>query len=374
MNIAIVTDDLIQKGGQEKLVEALSDLWPNAPIYTSVASEEWLKFFKKRNITVHTSFMQKLPWVNKLSRYYFVLNFFPMAFERFDFSNFDVVLSVSARYAHTVVTKPSTLHVCYMNTPGRMFWESESYFEKENYGLLKPIKKLSKPFLSLPLWYSRLFDYIASNRVDFFIANSQNSQRRIKKYYQRNSEIIYPFADTERFENLPIKDEGYFLVITRLLPWKRVDIAIDACKKLNRPLKIIGEGPDKIRLMELAAGSPNIEFLGYGTDEGKIQMLQNCSAVINTQYEDFGIVPVEAMACGKPVIAFGRGGALETVIEGRTGLFFYEQTSQSLEEVLNSFNALYFEPTLCRNRAAMFSKKAFLEKIQSFIEAKYSIL
>jgi len=365
MKLAIVCDDLIQKGGAEKIVEALSDIFPDAPIYTSIASEAWLKKFHEKGREVRTSFLQKFPFSEKLNRYFapFLLNI--LAFESFDFTDYDVVLSSSSRYAHFIITKPGTRHVCYMHSPGRMFWEPFDYFENENYGVLKPLKFLAKYLLNKPLSYTRMKDYEASQKVDYFIANSKTTQKRIKKYYGRESFVVYPFIDFDKFKNVEPVAGDYFLIVGRLAPWKRVDVAVEAFNELDEELRIIGDGPDFSRLQSLA--KPNIKILGYLNDEEKIENMRRCKAVIITQKEDFGIVPLEAMACGKPVIAYGRGGVTESVSPGKTGEFFNEQEFISLKNAVKSFNSSIYTASDCKERAREFDKKVFEDEIKRVI-------
>ena len=365
MKLAIVCDDLIQKGGAERIVEEFSDMFPDSPIYTSLASKEWMRKFKKKNRVVKTSFLQKFPLSVKLNRYYSPFLLHVLAFQSFDFSDFDIVLSSSSRFAHFSLTKPGNVHFCYMHSPGRMFWEPFDYFENENFGILKPFKRFSGKFLRFPLSYLRMIDFEASKKVDFFIANSKVSQMRIKKYYGRDSQIIHPFIDYKKFEKVKPEDGDHFLVVTRLAPWKKVDIAIEACKNLGLKLKIIGSGPDLVRLKSISNSS--IEFLGYVSEERKIEEIRKCKAVIITQSEDFGIVPLEAMACGKPVIAFGKGGVLETVMPCKTGEFFEEQSSFSLEKVLKKFDPSFYSPQDCKLQAKKFDKKIFEMEIKKAI-------
>lgn len=365
MKLALVCDDLIQNGGAEKVLEELSDIFPDAPIYTSVASGDWLKKFEEKGREVKTSFLQKFPFSVKLNRYYSPFLLHILAFECFDFSDFDVVLSTSSRYAHFIVTKPETKHICYMHSPGRMFWEPFDYFEKENFGVLKPLKSIFDKILKLPLLYIKLVDYNASKRVDVFIGNSTASRKRIKKYYGIDAKVIYPGVDFRKFSNIVPENGDYFLVITRLASWKKVDLAIEACEELKVKLKIIGEGPDLNRLKSISGDF--VEFLGYVSEEEKTEVIRKCKAVIITQKEDFGLVPLEAMACGKPVIAFKKGGATETVVQGKTGEFFEEQTSFSLKNLLSEFDSKKYFPNDCKNRAQDFDKKIFEEEFRRLI-------
>ncbi len=426
MKIALVFDDLIQFGGAERLLLAVHELYPDAPVYTSLASDEWIARCKEKNIRLVTSWMQGLPFKRSLNRFYGLLGLHALAFESFKFDDFDVAISISARFAHGIATKPCTLHICYMNSPGRMFWESQDYFDRENFLRYDLVRRLfwffATPFLSL----LRLCDYAGARRVDYFIANSKTPQARIAKYYKRDSSIIYPFVDdidqlkgrapvtSDSAVRLggrgPSEDGGvapYYLVVTRLNAWKRVDIAIEACKTIGANLKIIGEGPDRLRLEKLATGNnkiasatprddigdngqsdgsddnprgnqtdsrddTSIDFLGYVSDEEKTHAMQNCTALIVTQKEDFGITALEAMALGKPVIAYRAGGVLETVIEGVTGEFFDAQTPQSLAQKLSSFTPSTYKAQDCINQSSNFSKQKLLTKLDEAVKTLYN--
>jgi glycosyltransferase involved in cell wall biosynthesis len=372
MKVAIVCDDLIQFGGAERVLMAVHEIWSDAPIYTSAASRKWTRICKEENIDLRVSFMQRFPFIEKAYRYYAPFFFFCGAFESFDLKGYDVVLSVSSRFAHGVITRPETIHICFMNTPGRMIWETEGYFENESYGYLKPIKRIAMPFLSPFLTLLRLWDYSASARVDHFIANAEVSRSRIKKYYQRESQVIYPFAEMPDPAKVRTEKGDYFLVITRLNSWKKVDIAVKACSSLGLPLKVIGEGPDRQRLEKMASSS--VSFLGYVPEEEKVKLILGCRALIQTQKEDFGIVPLEVMALGKPVIAFGEGGVLETVQPGETGEFYYSQTQEALSEVLKNFHESVYLSNVCIDRAGLFSKKNFQNNLRDFVDEKVSDL
>jgi glycosyltransferase involved in cell wall biosynthesis len=360
MKLAIVFDDLIQYGGAERLLLDVCEIWPDAPVYTSVISREWKNRLKDKGVKYKHSFLQYLPFSAKLNRFYSVFFFHVFAFESFDLSKYDVVLSISARYAHHIITKPTTCHICYMNSPARMFWNPFSYFEGEK------SKKLAKILVG-SLSLLRIYDLIASKRVDYFISNSVNVQKRVQKAYGRTSAVINPCVSNLPLEQqLNTEDKGYFLIISRLISWKKIDIAIIACNLLKKRLIIVGDGPDQKRLKKLS--TEYITFVGYAGEEEKKKLLLNCSALINTQEEDFGIVPLEAMSYGKPVIAYAGGGALETVVAGKSGEFFYEQTPETLGEVIKSFKAENYSAIDCRIRALAFDKSIFQHKMKDIVE------
>ncbi|KKS31659.1 MAG: Glycosyl transferase group 1 [candidate division WWE3 bacterium GW2011_GWF1_42_14] len=364
-------DDLVQHGGAEKIIEAISDIFPEAPIYTTVASKKWLDYFREKDRRVITSFLNRFPFASKLNRYYSIFYYHVLAIESFDFSNYDLVFSISSRYAHFAITNPATKHICYLNTPGRMFWEPFDYFENESFGVPYFLKGTAMFFIRPFIFLMRLADVPAMKRVDLVISNSKITQERLKKYHGVESPITHPFCSPP----LTVKtsaEEGYYLILTRLVSWKRVDIAIRACEKIGKKLKIVGEGPDMKRLQSLAG--ENVEFLGRVPDETKWELLSGCRALINTQKEDFGIVPLEAMASGKPVIAYRAGGALETVVEGKTGVFFEEQTAESLSNCIERFEKMTFDSDSCIKRAEQFSSENFrcsiLEKVNDLICTK----
>lgn len=374
MKIALVFDDLVQHGGAENLLLAITEIFPQAPVYTTLATSNWKEFFNKSGITLKLSFMQKLPFKKKLNRFYSVLGLHMLAFESFDFSDFDIVLSISSRYAHGIVTKPKTKHICYLNSPGRMFWESFDYFGHES-SLTKFFSFLIKPFLN----HVRIWDYLSAQRVDVFVANSPEPQKRIKKYYGQRAEVIFPPVSAPinfpQAYNSSSSKTGldYYLILTRLLPWKRVDIAIEACTSLGLNLKIIGNGPDLHRLKKLSKklkASEKVEFLGYVSEKEKWDYLQNCRAFIMTQKEDFGIAPLEAMLVGKPVIALRKGGAL-VYVNPSTGTFFDDQTAHSLQGVLKSFDPENFDPQACKDMAQKFSRSEFQKNILGLVNRVY---
>ena len=371
MRIVLVCDDLVQYGGHERVIMEVCRMFPKAPLYTTAATPEWKKICKENRIELKTSWIQNIPFFKKMNRVYAPFLLYILALEGFRFDEYDLVISLSSRFAHGVLTKPQTTHICYMSTVGRMFWESESYFAKESFGGSFILKALARIFLKLPLSYIRVWDKIASQRPDYLIANSLMTRNRIKKYYGRDADLIHPpieFRDFSKSSGKP--DEKYFLVLTRLVSWKRVDIAIEACKRLRTKLKIVGSGPDSKRLRSVAEGSEFVEFLGYVSDKEKVDLLQNCLALIITQQEDFGLTPLEAMACGKPVLAYGKGGSLETVIGGLTGGFFFEQSSESLIGALRSFDPKKYHADHCRSQAKKFDIGVFEKNIKEYTNSK----
>lgn len=356
MRVALVHDYLNQYGGAERVLEAFCQIFPQAPIYTLLYDKEktgWA--FEARRI--RTSFLQKIPLLKSHHRPFLML--MPLAIEQFDLSQYDLVLSDSASYAKGVVTQPSSLHICYCHTPIRYAWDdSHKYIEEFGYPGL--VKKIIPFFMN----YIRLWDEQAAQRVDEFIANSQFVAKRIKKYYHRDSKVIHPPVKTNLFY-LADQLDNYFLMAGRFLPYKRFDLAIEAFNQLGLPLKIIGDGPERRKLQRKAKG--NIEFVGLVSDDKLKDYYARCQAFIFPQEEDFGITAVEAMAAGRPVIAYQAGGALEIVQQGITGLFFKEQTAGHLIETLRKFKPTDFNPKLIREKAMEFDQERFKERIKEFI-------
>ncbi len=359
MKIAIVHDYLNQFGGAERVVSALHEIFPDAPIYTSIYDEKKLpEQFKKMDI--RTSFMQKLPLVSKFHRPYFF--FYPFAFDLFDLSEYDVIVSSSSAWAKGIRKRPEQLHICYCHNPMRFVWRYDDYIKHE------PIPALFKkilPFMLKPISY---WDVETSKNVDYFVANSKVVAERIKKTYQRQSVIINPPVENELFKPADVV-EDYYLLVSRLAPYKRIDIVVEAFNQLGLPLKIVGGGPNKKQLQKMAG--PDIEFVGKVSDQQLVELVATAQALIFPGEEDFGIVPLEAMASGRPVIAYRAGGALETMVEGVTGLFFDEQTPQALIKAVHKFQFETFDRQKIRQQAEKFSKKVFAEKIKAFIVKKY---
>jgi glycosyltransferase involved in cell wall biosynthesis len=359
LRVALAHDDLIQHGGAERVVDVLHELYPRAPLYTAVYSRNSVPNHY-RSWDIHTSFMQRLPRPANLYQLYLVL--YPTAVETFDFTGYDVVLSSSSRFAKGIITPEQTLHVCYCHAPMRFAWNYHEYMRGEK------MARRAARFLPLVLNYVRLWDEVSARRVDHFIANSRVTARRIQKRYGRESTVINPPVDTSRYHPLAsgTEPDDYYLIVSRLHPYKRVDLAVDAFTKLGLPLKIAGAGRHEAEL-RARAGS-NVEFLGRVPDADLRDLYAHCRAFIFPGEEDFGISPLEAQASGRPVIAYGAGGALETVVPGVTGEFFSDKNPGSLAETVARFDARAYDPAAIRRHAEAFDKELFKTRIAALVE------
>ncbi len=357
MKVAIVHDWLNQYGGAELVLEALKELFPDAPVYTSIYDPGAMPPFY-RQWDIRTSFMDRLPFVK--SHHQPFLPLYPLAFESFNLSGYDVVISNKSGFCHGVITRPETVHICYCLTPTRFVWDFHEYIRGEEVGKLA--RKLLSPFLL----FLRQWDRLPADRAGFFVAISREVRERIRKFYRKPSEIIHPPVYTSRFHISPEQDD-YYLVVSRLVPYKRIEIAVEAFNLLKRPLLIVGEGRARASL-ERKAG-PTIRFLGRVSGEELARLYARCRALIFPGREDFGIAPLEAQASGRPVIAYAAGGALETVVEGKTGLFFHEQTPEALAEAVLEFErrAADFDPEAIRESAERFDVRHFREKMRLFV-------
>ncbi|HST05471.1 MAG TPA: glycosyltransferase [Chloroflexia bacterium] len=356
-NVAIVHDYLNQYGGAERVLEALHDVYPSAPVYTSIYAPEKMPA-RYRKWQIHTSFMQRLPKVAELHQLYLPL--YPTAFEQFNLSKYKVVLSSSSAFAKGVITRSDTLHVCYCHAPMRFAWNYHDYVGGERWA------RRTRLVLPLVMTYVRLWDEVSSRRVDAFIANSRVVAHRIRKRYGRKATIINPPVNTRLYT--PHRDGShgdYFLVVSRMIPYKRLDIVVDAFTKLKLPLKVVGSGRQEAALR--ASAGPNIEFMGPVGDPRLKELYANCRAFIFPGEEDFGITPLEAQASGRPVIAYGAGGALETVVQGVTGEFFGTQTAECLAETVSRFDESRYNSQAIRKHAENFDTEVFKGKIAAFI-------
>lgn len=360
LKVALVHDHLNQMGGAEKVLLALSDIFPDAPIYTLYYNKEDTKgvFSDKKIIT---SRIQKFPFPKKFFKYY--LTQMPKAIESFDFSSYDLVISSSSAFAKGIITPTNCVHICYCHTPTRYLWsDSSSYIDSLKF------PSFLKGIIRSILYKIRIWDFISSSRVDYFISNSDYIGKRIKKYYKRTSHTIYPPVDNMCISSLKSVDKPeYYIMVCRLRPYKKVDLVIEAFNKLgnNYKLKIIGDGD--LDYYKSLAKSDNIEFLGYLDNEEKFEYLKNSIAFINPQEEDFGIAPVEAMMCGVPVIAYSVGGALETVVSGVTGEFFDSQDVDSLFSAISNFDYKKFDREKIKEHAEKFSASTFKKNILEFV-------
>lgn len=359
MKTALVHDWLNQIGGAENVLEALVGLFPHAPIYTSIYAPRLMPA-SYAAWDIRTSYMQRLPAVATHHQSYLPL--YPIAFEQFDLSGYDLVLSNKSAFCHGVITQPETLHICYCLTPTRFLWMYESYRQRE--GLGKTADAALRPMLA----WLRQWDRLAAERVDHFVAISHAVQARIKKFYGRDSVIIYPPLDVERFTPSSRQPADYYLAGGRLIPYKRLDLAVEAFSQLGRPLLIFGDGRDRDSLQARAAS--NVTFLGRVSQERLVALFQSCRAFIFPGLEDFGIAPLEAQAAGRPVIAYAGGGALDTIVDGKTGLLFHQQSVQALIGAVQAFEALDISPAACRRNAERFAAERFRRELMNYVEAR----
>lgn len=334
------------------MLQVLCALYPRAPIYTLLYDRDATGgVFDGR--VIKTSFLQNLPFSKKHHRIFPLL--MPLAIEQFDFSDYDVVISVSASFAKGIITKPHTKHICYCLTPPRFLWDNSQKFVEE-FGYPKLIKKFLPPFIT----YLRVWDSQASLRADEFWSISNFIGDRVRKYYSRSSQVVYPPVNVSKF-HVSNKLSDYFFMAGRIVSYKRFDLAIRAFNKNGLSLKIVGIGPELGKLKSFA--KKNIEFLGSVSDEKLADLYSHAQACVFPQEEDFGIVPLESMASGRPVIAYRAGGAVETIVENRTGVFFDKQTEESLNSTVDKFLESKFRPEECLIQAEKFDIEVFKNNI-----------
>jgi glycosyltransferase involved in cell wall biosynthesis len=358
VKVALVHDALNQYGGAEKVLEEFHAIFPEAPIYCPVFRPSVLpRAFGDWDI--RPSWLARIPGANRYHRAIFPL--YPYAMHSLDLSSYDLVVSSSFNFAHQVVVSPDAHHICYCHSPSRFLWDFNGYTQRE--GLSASKRALVVPFLpSL-----RTFDFASAQRVDTWIATSRVVRQRIDKIYRRPSVIIPPPVNLHEFSPNGSGHDGYFLLLMRLVAWKRADIVIEACSRLGLPLVVAGDGRDDARLRPLAG--PTVSFVGRVDGARKADLFARCAAFILPAIEDFGITPLEAMASGRPVIAVGKGGALDTVIPGLTGEFFAEQTVEGLLETLRCFKPDGYNPTVIRRHAASFGGEQFRKRIGDAVRA-----
>jgi len=342
-------------GGAERVAEAMHDSFPSAPMFTTVALPKGLPG-GLRTADIRTSPMQHLPSLERRFRHYFML--YPFAIENFDLSEYDLIFSSSSGYAKGVRRRRNAIHVCYCHTPMRWVWRYDDYVAREGFG---GTVRAALPSL---LWGLRKWDLRASRQPNYYIANSHLVAKRIKKIYGREAFVIPPPIDVQRFE-MANEVGDYYLVLSRLMSYKRIDLAIEACKRANRRLIVIGDGPDRARLEKL--GDDRIEFLGRQPDAIVNYYAARCRALLFPGEEDFGMVPLEVNAAGRPVIAYRAGGAIETVVEGVTGVFFDQQNSLSLAEAIEEFEGLKWRQESLRHHAEKFDRTVFAFRVLQFL-------
>lgn len=359
MRVALVYDWINTFGGAERVLLELYRIFPQAILFTSVYDREntpWAKVFQ-----IKTSFLQKIPFAS--SHHEFLPLLTPFAFENFVFDDFDLVISVTSTCAKGIITKPQTLHVCYLLTPTRYLWSHRDFYFRNRF-----FKFVSFPAIS----YLRRWDLVAAARPDYLIAISKTVQMRVKQFYNRDCVVIYPPVAIEKFRNTKKQRGDYFLVVSRLVPYKRIDLVIRVFNKLQLPLIIVGSGRQEFFLKSIAGST--IKFVKDLTDEELIRYYEGCRALILPSEEDFGIVSVEAQAAGKPVIAYNKGGAQETIKENITGIFFNEQTVNALIKAIEYFEKINFSEKECRDNSKRFSRdffrKKFFRQIKQFLSNK----
>ena len=362
VRVALVHDWLNQMGGAENVLEEFVALFPGAPIYTSMYGPEKMPD-SYRSWPIRTTFMQRLPRVTDNHQAYLPL--YPAAFQTTDLSAFDLILSNKSGFCHGVRARKGNqkaLHICYCLTPTRFLWLYEQYRQRERIGTLLDLGL--KPLLAM----LRRWDYAAAQRVDHFIAISSTVQERIRKIYGRESVVVHPPVNTLRFTpdpSVPVGD--YYLIVSRLIPYKRIDLAVKAFQALpHERLIVVGSGRARQSLEALAG--PNVTFLGWQPGDRQLELMRGCKAFLFPGLEDFGIAPVEAMSAGRPVIAFRGGGALDTVVPGKTGEFFDTQTPESLQQAVQQFDPFAYDPAACRAQAERFSQQEFRRRVLDSLE------
>jgi len=357
LKVALVHDYLNQYGGAERVLEELHELFPSAPVFTSMYWPEKMSA-TIRGLDVRTSFMQRLPLVTRNHQPFLLL--YPLAFESFDLNEFDVVISNSSAFCKGVITAPGTLHICYCLTPMRWVWNYHAYVERERLGTLAR--------LVLPAAISQLrsWDVATAQNVDRFLAISRTVAARINKYYRRDSAVIYPPVNCDAFAQSTTRVDDYYLIVSRLIPYKRIDLAVDAFTRLGLPLKIVGSGGRDLPALRARAGR-NVEFVGRVSDAELKQLYARCRGLVFPGEEDFGIAPLEANASGRPVIAYAGGGALDTVVDGETGVLFPQQQVDSLIEAIRRAENIGWDADQLRRHARKFDREVFREQMRQFV-------
>jgi len=358
MNIALAHDWLNQIGGAENVLEVLVTMFPGAPVFTTIYDPDLMPP-AYRTWDIRTSWLNRAPGIHRHHQPYLPL--YPAAVRSLDMRGYDVILSNKSGFIHGLKKSPGQTHLCYCLAPTRYVWDYQSYAARERLGRL----------VDMALWpiikQLQQWDYAAARQVDHFCAISTDIQQRIKRYYHRDSVVIAPPVDTGRFQPVSKPRADYYFIVSRLIPYKRIDLAVQAFSRMGKRLIITGDGRDRAALEALAG--PTVEFTGRLPWAEVVDLMANCKAFIFPGYEDFGITPVEAQAAGRPVIAFAAGGALDTVIDGETGVYFHQQMVDSLIEAVHRLEATPFDPAQIRRHAERFSVPRFERELRAWIEA-----
>ena len=357
MKIALLHDWLNQMGGAENVLEVLVSMFPESPIFTTIYAPDLMPP-AYQSWDIRPGWLNRAPGIHRRHQAYLLL--YPAAVRSLDLRGYDLILSNKSGFIHGARTTPSQRHLCYCLTPTRYVWDYRAYAARERLGALTGL------FLTPLIALLRRWDYQAAQRVDQFCAISTEIQARIRACYGRGASIIAPPVDTDRFQPVSRPRADYYFIVSRLIPYKRLDLAVRACTEMGRRLIIAGDGRDRAALEALAG--PSVTFTGYLPRQEIIRLMANCKAFIFPGREDFGITPVEAQAAGRPVIAYAAGGALDTVIEGETGVFFQQQTVESLIEAIHRLEAISFDPQHIRRHAERFSIPRFKRELRTWIK------
>jgi glycosyltransferase involved in cell wall biosynthesis len=358
LKVAIVHDWLNQMGGAEEVLETLVEMFPGAPVYTAMYWAEGMPA-AYRGWDIRTTWMDHLPGIYHRHQPYLLL--YPLAFDRLVLEDYDLVITNKSAFCLGVRTTPGTCHICYCLTPTRFVWDLDSYVRREQVG--RVARSLVRPFVP---WMQR-WERAAAARTEAMVAISTEIQDRIRRYYGRESTVVYPPVNTKRFASAARGPGGdYFLIVSRLIPYKSIDLAVQAFTRLGLPLWVGGDGRDRARLEAMAG--PNVRFLGYVPDDELVSLMAGCRAFVFPGLEDFGLTPVQAMAAGRPVIAYAGGGALDSVVEGVTGTFFYEQTPESLAAAVRRWDETVYDPDSIRAHARQFDSELFKARFRALVQ------
>lgn len=362
MKVAFVHDWLnTKKGGAENVLETMAEMFPDAPIYTLLYNRD---NYPELDGRVYESFLRRFPkFMKKRPRY--LMPLIPPAIESFDLSGFDIVISSSCAYSKNILTQPETTHISYCHSPARLYWDYWTrYIDEQNVG---PIRRgLIRGGATLV----RMWDHSGTDRVDVMIANSKTTQKRIDKYYRSSSRVLHPPVNLESCQyRSPQDKDDYYVTLSILTPYKRIDTAIEAFNTSGKKLVVISDGPDRNRLESVA--SDNIEFTGYVSSQKRAELLAGAKGLIFPNMEDFGISPVEAMASGTPVLAYGKGGVTETITDGKTGVFFDQQTTAGINQAIEQFESIKFDGETLAAHAREFSEDVFKKKLAATIKRSY---